>query len=411
VSAAAPAPTADAPAPPATYPPADLDRRFYAFAIDRAIAWGIGGVAFWLVWGSLISQGRVWTGLLVVLLVLLLVGLGYAVLLGLRGVSPGKALLGLRVVRLGTGTSPGVVPALLRTTVLGVAALPTLGLGLATLAWTALADPGRQRRGWHDHLTEVVVVDVRPVPVEAAVEQAGPRHIVNLTAMRLVPATASRPEPQSTRPPAPRPATASPEPAAPPATPTPTPSPVPAAPVPAAPAPTPTPAAPAPTPAAGRHRNGLGSPLRQPGPAADPTAAPGSQPTEESPATSTAERTLMRAGGARVLARWRVSFDTGESFQVEGLVLVGRRPEPRPGEPVRHLVPLASQDMSLSKTHAQLQVAPDGVLVAMDRGSTNGSVLVRRGVSRDLPAGKPTTLLSGDLVRFGDRQMTVTRES
>jgi hypothetical protein len=119
----------------------------------------------------------------------------------------------------------------------------------------------------------------------------------------------------------------------------------------------------------------------------------------------------MRAGGARVLARWRVAFDTGESFLVEGLVLVGRRPEPRPGEPVRHLVPLASQDMSLSKTHAQLQVAPDGVLVVMDRGSTNGSVLVRQGVSRDLPAGKPTTLLSGDLVRFGDRQMTVTRES
>jgi len=67
--------------------------------------------------------------------------------------------------------------------------------------------------------------------------------------------------------------------------------------------------------------------------------------------------------------------------------------------------------MSLSKTHAQFQVAPDGALVVMDRGSTNGSVVVRQGVPRDLSAGKPTTLLSDDVVRFGDRTMTVTREA
>jgi uncharacterized RDD family membrane protein YckC len=392
-----------APAAPTTYPPAELDRRFYAFAVDRLIAWTVVGVAFWLAWRSLIAEGRVWTGLLLVVLVMVLLGVGSALLLGLRGVSPGKALLGLRVVHLGTGTSPGLVPALLRTAVLGVAALPTFGLGLATLAWTALADPGRQRRGWHDHLTEMIVVDVRPAPVEVPEEQTGPRHIVNLTAMRLVPAKAApRPEPQPT------PAVASRQ----------APGAAASAPHPAEPSTPPSPPQAPATPAAraeGRHSAALGSPLRQPGPTppaapVPPAAAPPS-PTDSDSATSTAERTLMRDGGARALARWRVSFDTGEDFLVEGLVLVGRRPEPRPGEPVRHLVPLASQDMSLSKTHAQLQVAPDGVLVAMDRGSTNGSVLVRKGVSRDLPAGKPTTLLSGDQVRFGDRRMTVTRES
>ena len=36
---------------------------------------------------------------------------------------------------------------------------------------------------------------------------------------------------------------------------------------------------------------------------------------------------------------------------------------------------------------------------------------VRSGVARDLPPGKPTTLLSGDVVRFGDRTMTVAQES
>ena len=55
---------------------------------------------------------------------------------------------------------------------------------------------------------------------------------------------------------------------------------------------------------------------------------------------------------------------------------------------MRHLVELPSADMSLSKTHAQFQIAADGALVVMDRGSTNGSFLVRQGVPRGLPAGR-----------------------
>jgi hypothetical protein len=108
--------------------------------------------------------------------------------------------------------------------------------------------------------------------------------------------------------------------------------------------------------------------------------------------------------------RWRVAFDSGETFVVEGLGLVGRRPEGRAGEPVRHVVPLVSEDMSISKTHAQFHLAGDGALVVMDRGSTNGSILVRRGVSRELSAGRPATLLDGDRVLFGDREMRVVRE-
>jgi hypothetical protein len=95
---------------------------------------------------------------------------------------------------------------------------------------------------------------------------------------------------------------------------------------------------------------------------------------------------------------------------VEGLTLLGRRPEGRPGEAVRQLVPLASQDMSVSKTHAHVQVAPDGSLAVTDRGSTNGSLLIRAGVSRQLTPGHPATLLAGDTVRLGDRTLTVQRE-
>jgi hypothetical protein len=108
-------------------------------------------------------------------------------------------------------------------------------------------------------------------------------------------------------------------------------------------------------------------------------------------------------------ATWVLTFDTGERVVVETLVLVGRRPEPRPGEDGARLVALGSADMSVSKTHAQVVVAPDGALVVTDRGSTNGSTLMRKGMARPLTAGRPTTLVAGDVVNLGDRTMTVVR--
>ena len=77
---------------------------------------------------------------------------------------------------------------------------------------------------------------------------------------------------------------------------------------------------------------------------------------------------------------------------VEGLAIVGRGPEPRPGEEVAHRVALSSSDMSLSKTHAQFQIAADGTLVVMDRGSTNGTTLIRQGAARALGARRPAAL-------------------
>ncbi len=342
-----------------SHPVAELDRRFYAFAIDRGIAWSMDGAVAYAAYRTLIEPGQVVAGVAVVVATVLVVGAAFAVVLGLFGTSPGMALVGLRVVGDTTGGPIGVGPALLRQLILGVATLPTFGLGVATLAWTAVMDPGGRRRGWHDHVAHSAVVDVRPVPEEPAEVDVQPRHVVNLTAMRLVPTPQAAPVAAPAR--SPRP------PAAPPATPPPAP---PAQPVPVA--------APPPAP----QRQQLGYPLV-------PDA---------------------RSDGALPTTRWRVSFDSGETFVVEGPALVGRRPEPRRGEPVRHLVPLRSSDMSLSKTHAQFQVTPDDTLVVVDRGSTNGSILIRAGVAKELTAGRAATLLDGDHVRFGDREMTVARE-
>ncbi|HEX6149338.1 RDD family protein [Nocardioides sp.] len=351
-----------------SYPPAGLDRRFYAFAIDRLVAWPLIAAGAYAGYRFFLADGDVLPGIMVIAAAVLVVATGFAVVLGTMGTSPGRAAMGLRVVSAVEGGPIGVRRASLRTLVVGAAALPTFGLGLASLAWTALMDQGRQRRGWHDHLTHSIVVDVRPVAEAPEALSEAPRQVVNLTAMRLAPA----PPPPTSTPPRRTP----PQPAPP-----------------AVPAPTMPPQIPA--------------TVAVPAGASGPPLARPPAPLPDDP-----ERTVVRGSPPRptLSARWRVTFDDGQTFVLAGLMLVGRRPEGRPGEPVRHLVPLTSSDMSVSKTHAQLQVAPDGALVIMDRGSTNGSVLVRSGVTRDLSPGKPTTLLPGDEVRFGDRTMIAVRE-
>ncbi len=177
---------------PTTYPAAELDRRFYAFTVDRLLAWILYAGAIYVAFQQFFDDDRTWAGIGMIAGVVVVVGGAFAVLLGVAGVSPGKALAGLRVVHHETGAPIGVGRALLRTVILGIAALPTFCLGVATLAWTAVMDAGGWRRGWHDHVSKAVVVDIRPVPVDEPAEESRPRQIVNLTAMRLMP---SLPEP------------------------------------------------------------------------------------------------------------------------------------------------------------------------------------------------------------------------
>ena len=341
---------------------AGRDRRFYAFVIDRILAWGIYVGESYVAYTSLIEPGRLWSGVVAIAGTVLLMGLITSMLVGLYGLTPGKALLGLRVLSAEDALPIGVPRAVLRTFLLGAATLPTVGFGAAALAWTAMVDPSGWRRGWHDLRAGSVVVDVRRRPVIEEPDEEAPRQVVNLTAMRLVPPSPTPPRRVPTR-----------------------------GKRPPAPPPEPDPPAPTVTP-----RQGLGWPLVGDAPGDDLEVVPpvrGPRPTAP----------------PQPPARWQVTFDTGERFEVRGLTNVGRRPEARPGEPVKRVVTLPSGDLSLSKTHAQFQVVPDGALVVMDRGSTNGSLLIRAGVTKRLSGGRPATLREGDRVRFGDREMTVAR--
>jgi uncharacterized RDD family membrane protein YckC len=348
---------------PATPAPAQriagLDRRFNAFVVDRVVSLGLCAAAAVALWAYTDGEDPVLVaGASVGLLVLLWLAL--AISSGVAGTTPGKAAFGLRLLGEGTGAPIGVGRALLRGLVLALAGLPTFGFGLAALARTAVTDPSGRRRGWHDHLVGSVVLDIRQLPEPSATApEPAPRAVVNLTAMRLVPAPVAEAS------------------------------------------------------AARRAVDSEHSMRREPlakdlaGPAPTLAApAPGRPiPGTPLPGDPRAERPLAPA-----VRRWRATFDDGQTFVLEGPVLVGRRPAPGPGEHVRHLVPLASPEMAVSKTHAHFGPAPDGVVVVTDRGSTNGTVLVRSGVGRQLTPGRPATLRDGDRVVFGDRTMTLSLE-
>jgi uncharacterized RDD family membrane protein YckC len=305
---------------------AEVDRRFYAFVVDRVLAWGVDLAVALVAQHYLLDRGHVFAGVLVVVVTVPAVGGVLAVVLGVTGGTPGRWCCGLRVVDVRTAGPIGAGPSLLRAMVVGCATVP-FGLGLAALARSALADPEHLRRGWHDRLVSSVVVDVGlPSRVEQT-EGMAPRAVVNLTAMRLVPARRTPSDADPTR-------------------------------------------------------IGAGAPVS------------GSRPAQAAPGAP---------------AAWGLVFDTGVRVRVDASVVIGRRPEPREGERGVRLVGLPSSDMSLSQTHLQVVVTRDGTLVGTDLGSTNGSVLRRRSVSRPLTPGRPATLVDGDVVHLGDRAMTVIR--
>src|SRR4051794_6954109 len=77
---------------------ADVDRRFYAFAIDRLIAWSIDVAVAVVVCRTLMARGHVLLGVLVIAATVLVVGLLFALLQGATGRTPGKSVVGLRLV-------------------------------------------------------------------------------------------------------------------------------------------------------------------------------------------------------------------------------------------------------------------------------------------------------------------------
>lgn len=104
-------------------------------------------------------------------------------------------------------------------------------------------------------------------------------------------------------------------------------------------------------------------------------------------------------------------FDTGMRLEVEGDGLVGRAPDDEPG--LTHLVAIDDPDGSISRVHLAFGRERRGNrLWVVDRGSTNGTVLVRPdGTELSLAPGKRARVEAGWIVRFGKRTIEIRSRS
>ncbi|KAA6435120.1 RDD family protein [Agrococcus sediminis] len=463
--------------------PAPFGRRALASAIDLAV-FALVHLPFWIValptvlkvvTGSLQPYGLVshpdfvWMVVATVVSAVLATAFSIVqiVLHGRRGVTLGKAFVGIRSVNVATLQRPGVGRALLRALVLWASsALPVLGTALFLAS--PLLDSEKRGRGWLDKVGRTWFVDVRDGldpyhdkkmriarKTIAAEPEAAKSQLPSLAtpADRLAQAYRPGARTSSGVVGAARPQQPGGDAVGIGAQPT---EPAPSHTVPGMPAGgarlggyrpgelsgAARPIAPSsPSPGAGEGLGGIvdSVPGGRPAPAASRPVAP---PTHPAPAPSGPidehtiiepdldggfddgsdegidDRTVRRVevveadddlGATRARASTRaavatLAFDSGDRFAITGAALIGRNPAPAAGEVVEHLLPIADDTRSISKTHLLITAAP---LAAVDRASTNGSSVVRGGVEHPLAPGAPFALVPGDVVRFGDRTVTV----
>ena len=83
--------------------------------------------------------------------------------------------------------------------------------------------------------------------------------------------------------------------------------------------------------------------------------------------TSVAERSPY-------LQEWSILLDDGRRIALDGLILLGRNPQPQAGEEDAQLIKIADETRTVSKSHLAVGLDAGGVYV-VDRGSTNGSTV------------------------------------
>ncbi|PJJ73268.1 putative RDD family membrane protein YckC [Diaminobutyricimonas aerilata] len=350
--------------------PASAGRRSAAFAIDAAfyallaLPMGIGAapaalrlmadpdavsaglghpdLQAVLLW-SIISQ----TLIVVYVLVQLIVH-------GLRGVTAGKAIVGIRSVNARTFEKPGFWRMVLRAFVVGAASVIVPLIGALVFLLSPLWDRERRGRGWHDHIGGNWIIDRRHGvdPFDAK-------------ALRMARRRLNAPHADEVQ----MPSLA-------------------------------TSASDAVRFAAGERSRaavvGAEAPDHSGAPA--PTAAP--PPVR--PGYVTPPPMPPRAPDGAVLVG-----DDGARYELTGTTLIGRRPEPRAGENISSAIAIDDPSFSMSKTHALVGIEPDGIWIE-DRGSSNGSAVVP-------PSGQETALVPeerahapwGSRVHLGERSFLV----
>ena len=350
-------PAAPPPTPQAGPVYATMGHRAGALVVSFLIGLLFVGVLIGLIAGGLASP-------IEAVIAVDVLSLGYAVLqlvlLGTRGYTVEKRIVGLRVVDADTLEPLGIGRALVRQLVLGLIQTVTLGLGLIIMAVLAANDPRRQ--AWHDKAVRSVVV----LAGSEAVRARGAR----LPLAPSVPTNrASAPEPVVAPPPI---------------------APVPVGPVMSTDSAmiTEVPGVAAPAPVA-LVPVALSEPEPEPGP------------------TGPSVDYATRAQPLQQRRRFRLTLPNGSTVPLEqGTVLVGRNPTSAPGEHADQLISLSDPEMSVSKTHAALIVGT-ATLQLVDWHSTNGVVVDEPGSPRRLVAGEPYEITKGTRIILGSLPLLI----
>lgn len=117
-----------------------------------------------------------------------------------------------------------------------------------------------------------------------------------------------------------------------------------------------------------------------------------------------ATRIVSRRSGNRFV----LQFSTGESVTVHGTGLVGRNPQPEPGEFFDHLVRILDAGKSVSKTHLEFGQEGDAFWIK-DRFSGNGTVIKEPEVSaRRAEANHRYRVVRGARIDVGEQFFIVS---
>jgi uncharacterized RDD family membrane protein YckC len=340
-------------------PKASVGRRLVAYLVDASLPWI---VAIGLTAVVVVAPAPGLLRLLVGPIAVLAVWLALAVALGRTGATPGRAMLGLRVVGLDTATPVGPGRAVLRQGLLGL-------LGPLNLVQVFVVAADQRGLGWHDQAARSVVVPA------AHLSGAGPS-----AAHAVAPGTAP------SRLPAPPPGLATP----------------------------PRPAGPSASSVGAPPSGGVTAPPPPPSVATTTGAVPVGPPPKVAPGPSIpTAATMLSAHAARAvpappLGGWVLTAGTVRRH-VAGELLVGRDPDPALAVGGAAWA-LDDIDLSVSKTHALFAATHDGGLTVVDRHSTNGIVISRSGHRAAVTSAEPVAVSDGDVVLLGDLEIRATQE-
>ena len=101
-------------------------------------------------------------------------------------------------------------------------------------------------------------------------------------------------------------------------------------------------------------------------------------------------------------------LDSGEQIEFDHAAVLGRQPSPQAAPELAdaQVVALTDKDGLISRNHLLIRSQKSG-LVAVDLGSTNGTILRRDRRSATLPPNKPVNIVAGDQLVIGTRSVFV----